>query len=313
LIAFNNTLGSRTISNLTLNASGVASSFIGFQTNTGYTYCKGFVVKMTSGLAGCYTNGGGIIDGIICNVSGTTIGIAINNGKILNSVSFSVSGDAINCTSGSGQLIKCYGESTSAIGINSNIDIIDSRGVGSTYGIQISGGYAENCTGFSSSGVGVYFGGNTSKPCSKIVGISSASWGIRIYSTASVNNLTAFSSTTYALVCDGGSGIILNNVHCESPLQIPFYTSGGLYYNLFSKCTWNNSAGHSVSIAGNNVELINSTMQVANASANCINSGSAYTTKYIRSTFKGATTPVNANITQGQTNTEDNQGNITVN
>jgi hypothetical protein len=34
--------------------------------------------------------------------------------------------------------------------------------------------------------------------------------------------------------------------------------------------------------------------------------------KYSNNSFEGATTPVNANITQGIINTQDNQGNILI-
>ena len=57
-------------------------------------------------------------------------------------------------------------------------------------------------------------------------------------------------------------------------------------------------------------EVANCLIDVANASANCINSTAAATVKYANTSFRTATTPVNANITQGLINTQDLQGNI---
>ena len=43
-----------------------------------------------------------------------------------------------------------------------------------------------------------------------------------------------------------------------------------------------------------------------------VDSASATTLNYANNSFKGSTTPVNANITQGIVNTQDNQGNILI-
>jgi hypothetical protein len=94
-------------------------------------------------------------------------------------------------------------------------------------------------------------------------------------------------------------------------------TSSGLLTTRFIGCSftsnWNNSSGHAVRIQTANQEFHDCSFIVTNSSANCINGASAYTVKYSKSTFIGATTSVNANITQGITNTSDNQGNLTIN
>ena len=53
-------------------------------------------------------------------------------------------------------------------------------------------------------------------------------------------------------------------------------------------------------------------LEVTNASANCLHWGSPMSCYYGANTFKGATTPVNANVSQSQVNTQDNQGNILI-
>ena len=309
LIAFNNTLGSRTISNLTLNAYGVASDCIGFRTSTGNTTCFNFVVKMGAG-TGSSTYAGGIIDGITCKVTGSAVGISLNGGYVLNSRSYSVSGRAITCGLSNGILYNCHGESTSDVGIYGGY-MRKCVGIGSVAGIRLQGGGgATDCTGISSAGYGILITGSSGLH-SNLVAISTGSWALRVFAFGIViNGFSAYSTASYAFV--GFSDTIASNGYAESTVAIPFTSDGGTFTNVYSKCSWNNAGGHAFLTAGTTAELINCTLQVANASANCIYSATAKTVKYIRSTFKGATTPVNANITQGQTNTEDNQGNILI-
>jgi hypothetical protein len=310
LYAFSNTLGSRTISNLTINATGVDTSFIGFRTTTGITTCNGFVIRTTAGY-GCSTFGGGIIDGIVCRATGSSTGIFLNGGYIQNSKSYSVSGRGIDCSLSNGRLYNCHGESTSSVGIYGGF-MHKCIGIGSSSGIQLQGGGgATDCTGISSAGNGILITGSSGLH-SNLVAVSTGSWALRVFASSIViNGFSTYSTAGYAFV--GFSDTIASNGYAESTVGVPFTSDGGTFTNVYSKCSWNNAGGHAFLTAGTTAELINCTLQVANASANCINSATAKTVKYIRSTFKGATTPVNANITQGQTNTEDNQGNITVN
>lgn len=76
--------------------------------------------------------------------------------------------------------------------------------------------------------------------------------------------------------------------------------------------SWNNTLGHAFVTSQDNRVLKNNSFKVANASANCINSTTAKNVYYAACVFEGATTPVNANITQLITNTQDNQGNILI-
>jgi hypothetical protein len=301
--------GSRTISNLTLVGSGVASNCTGFQTNAGNTTCFNFVVKMDAG-TGAITYTGGIIDGITCKVTGNAVGIALIGGYVLNSRAYSVSGYAINCSLSNGSIYNCHGESTSSSGIYGGF-MRKCVGIGAGAGIWLQGGGgATDCTGISSTGYGIYITGSSGLH-SNLVAISSGNWALRVFAFGIViNGFSAYSTAGYAFV--GFSDTIASNGYAESTVAIPFISDGGTFTNVYSKCSWNNAGGHAFLTAGTTAELINCTLQVANASANCIYSATAKTVKYIRSTFKGATTPVNANITQGQTNTEDNQGNILI-
>lgn len=310
LYIFNNTLGSRVISNLTIFGNGVDASSNGFRTNTGNTTFNGVLIKMTAGY-GCTTFGGGIIDGVTCRTTASATGIFVNGGYILNSRSYSVSGRAIDCSVGSGTLYNCHGESTSSVGIYGGY-MRNCVGIGASSGITLQGGGgATDCTGISSAGYGILITGSSGLH-SNLVAISSGLWALRVFAPGiKLNGFSAFSSAGYGFV--GFSDTIASNGYSESSSTISFLADGGTYTNIYSKCTWNNAGGHAFQTAGTTAELINCILEVANASANCINSTTAKTVKYIRNSFKGATTPVNANITQGQTNTEDSQGNITVN
>ena len=88
--------------------------------------------------------------------------------------------------------------------------------------------------------------------------------------------------------------------------------TGCKLYNTEAYSKWNNIAGHGIVIAGSNAEIVQCTVEVTNASANCISGSSTLTTKYANNAFKGSTLAINANITQGITNTHDNQGNILI-
>ena len=65
-------------------------------------------------------------------------------------------------------------------------------------------------------------------------------------------------------------------------------------------CLLDTSAGNAVDVGGidgGNADFMNCTFEVVNSSANCITSGDAETITVSNCTFKGATTPINANIT----------------
>lgn len=309
LVLFYAPTGSRTISNLTLIGSGVASNCTGFQTNAGNTTCFNFVVKMDAG-TGAITYVGGIIDGITCKVTGSAQGIALNGGYVLNSRAYSVSGYAINCSLSNGSIYNCHGESTSSTGIYGGY-MRKCVGIGAGAGLWLQGGGgATDCTGISSAGYGIYITGSSGLH-SNLVGISSGSWAIRVYANdISINGVSAYSTASYGLVA--GLNAIITNGYAESTVGIPFYVGAGVYSNFYAKSKWNNASGHASQIDDNSAILINCTFDVTNASANCLYSATAKTFKYIRCSFKGATTSINANVTQGETNSEDSQGNIVI-
>lgn len=139
-----------------------------------------------------------------------------------------------------------------------------------------------------------------------------------IYSAASYGSYTE--ATTYfrncVIISAGNIAAVSGNYY---NCTIEALTNYGAYVGLNHKldgCAvqsrWNNVAGHATTVADASAQIIGCVIQVNNTSANAIYASSALTMKYANNAFRGATTPVNANITQGVTNTHDNQGNILI-
>jgi hypothetical protein len=231
---------------------------------------------------------------VVSNCSGISINNA--NASIENCYSESTAaGDGIYTL---GKIINCQGKSVSGFGLytaGSTAQVISSIGI-STSNTGINGN-AINSAGVSTSGTGIFGTGNNS------VGISTSGTGIG--SSAGVfTNCSGISSSS-----SGGSGNSNSFYNCyfESTSSQAWNTWLSDFYGCSFNCKWNNVLGHGIIRPGN---VVNCTIRVTNASANCLNNPTSLTSKYSNNSFIGATTPVNANITQGIVNTQDNQGNI---
>jgi hypothetical protein len=231
---------------------------------------------------------------VVSNCSGISINNA--NASIENCYSESTAaGDGIYTL---GKIINCQGKSVSGFGLytaGSTAQVISSIGI-STSNTGINGN-AINSAGVSTSGTGIFGTGNNS------VGISTSGTGIG--SNAGVfTNCSGISSSS-----SGGSGNSNSFYNCyfESTSSQAWNTWLSDFYGCSFNCKWNNVLGHGIIRPGN---VVNCTIRVTNASANCLNNPTSLTSKYSNNSFIGATTPVNANITQGIVNTQDNQGNI---
>jgi hypothetical protein len=233
-----------------------------------------------------------------------------SNGRLRNSYCYSASEIGYL---GSVRVDNCICISGTNIGLYSQGGTVsDSIGISSgSYGIQTTSGVLNNCKGYSSAQAGIYalysnlygcFGYSTAsfgiqfdnEPCRgyNCFGFSTANTGIRMYRFGSGSDMEIYNSTAL------------------STASAAFFFEG-YATNMTCISEYNNASGHAAQGA-NNATITNSSLVVKNASANCLYSASAVTQKYAQCTFKGATTPVNANITQGMVNTEDAQGNITI-
>ncbi len=132
---------------------------------------------------------------------------------------------------------------------------------------------------------------NASSILNSCVGYSTANNGIRLgQSTSAAYNCSAFSTAAAAF-------------HLASKA-----------YNCTAFSSWNNAGGHA--ITGDSTaytEVFDCHLETTHASANCLHYGSGITVYFGLNSFKGATTSVHANITQGQVaNVVDAYGNIKI-
>jgi hypothetical protein len=258
----------------------------------------------------------------------------ITSGLLSDSTIKSLAGNAINVAS-SGRIVSCVGYGIGGGGIILNGTATDCQAYDSSVqGFLNSGGTAIDCTGQSAGANGFTAGAGTSINC---IGYSTGAYGFfsngavnimscKGYSTAAAGiamvNGIAYDSLGYSSVSHGlyasNAGAISEFRSCtaialaEMAVFINNTASGCKIYNTEIISKWNNVAGHGIKVTGANAEIIGCNIEVANATANAINVASALTVKYANNAFKGSTTPVNANVTQGIINTHDNQGNILV-
>jgi hypothetical protein len=211
---------------------------------------------------------------INCNITGSTYGILMTYGTVYSSMARTTSGNGIGATI-----------------------VVDSTGVSSS-GIGISTNNGNNCVGISTSGAGL------SGLFKNSTGISTSGYG----GGGTFYNCSLISSSNYALSTT--STVTMYNSYAESTSSP--VTARANIYNSTVRCLWNNAGGSCTNsfVLGSH-EVMNSFLEVTNASAYCITGYIGSTWKYSNNTYKGSTTAVNAtNITQGITNTSDNQGNI---
>jgi|694.fasta_scaffold29033_2 hypothetical protein len=194
-----------------------------------------------------------------------------------------------------GFLYNSTGRAVSGNGIASNGEVYECTGI-STSGIGISAQRITNCTGISTSGTGLSGEGRS------CVGISTSGIG----GSGTFYNSTLISSSNY------GATATLYNSYTQSTSSVA--TNSSSIYNSTVRCLWNNVGGHCTSTNALGArEILNSFLEVTNASAYCITGYPGSTWKYSSNVYKGSTTAVNStNIIQGITNTSDNQGNILI-
>jgi len=226
------------------------------------------------------------VNGILINADFySSVGYAKINGTAIN-CSFRSDGgsQAVNSAASTSRLINCTGYSTSGYGISGT-------------------GYIFNCTGYSTAGSAIYTS-DVNCVIQNSAGYSTSVCGIQ--GTGDFINSVGESTANAGIF---GSSII--NCTAKSSAAKATWLSGKMY-NSTSICTWNNASGHAVELQVNNTEIVQCTLQVTNATANAIYASSALTCKYGINAFKGATTSVNANVTQGVSNLLDTKGNIVI-
>ena len=249
---------------------------------------------------------------------GVTYGIYNNSGNVYNSQGSATTGSGVHSQNG-GKYFSCIGKSTSGDGVTGTQGaFISCTGFSSSgNGINFNGSFGLSCTGYSSTLDGIV--SSQAANLTNCSGFSSSRYGVNLTGTTAGNNIYGFSSSNNGVRISSGSGSqIINSVKAISSSNIALFVlhngTSVIVSDIYAYSKWNNTSGHAVEITGtsSNKILKGGTLIVTNSSANCIHSGAAQTWKYLQLAFIGATTPISANITQGQLNTEDNQGNILI-
>lgn len=231
--------------------------------------------------------------------SSTSYGVYLPNSGS-NIVNCDVTGSIFGMHAGFGTVYNSIGKTTSGTGIQAT-RVVNSTGTSSSgTGVVATNGY--NCVGISTSGVGL------SGTFTNSTGISTSGFAS---SGGTKTNCTLISSSNY-----GSNLENLNNCFLQSTTNVPLWlNSSKLINGCTVLCLWDNVGGHAIntSAASTGIEIRNCNLTVTNASAYCLNSPLGSTFKYASNTYKGVTAAVNTtNITQGITNTSDNQGNILI-
>jgi hypothetical protein len=231
--------------------------------------------------------------------------------RLTNCYGYSTSGTGINVGGGGCAVTNCTGVSNSGYGLYiNNGRITDSIGISSgAYGIVVAGGIMNNCKGFSSASSGIHAYYCNIYSC---YGYSTAGVGIwMVNSPTFASDCTGYSTSSYGIHSGEVGTKSLINCTAISDTATALYLYGQAL-NCIAICNWNNVAGHGILLNGV-ATITNCTIKTTNASANSIIGNAAYVAKYANNSYIGSTTPVNANVTQGITNTQDNQGNILIN
>ncbi len=281
-----------------LSSASTNIDFIGSKTYMTSASASDYIASLACAVRNLWVKGtgtsirgiyGGVLSSCYAEVTGGGYAIVQLYPNATDCTGISVSGRGFYVYE-DGVLIRCYGKSTSDYGMFCET--------------SASNILLYNCIVLSSSGVALYLRG-----CKVYNTICISSSNTAIFCAFSNNQLFNCSARSASGVAIGGqSGDIINN---SSAISDGNYTVGGITIRNSSIINnWNNASGHAYSTPSASSEIANNYMSVTNASANCLYNASGVSVKYANNAFKGATTPVNANITQAIINTQDNQGNI---
>jgi|TARA_R100000084_G_scaffold69469_1_gene30731 hypothetical protein len=247
---------------------------------------------------------------------GETKGIFLQNARLENAHASSNTGVGLQIQN-NGIAINCYGFSDNSYGIynnNSQAHNCTGRSHGN-HGFFSGNGQTYNCQGFSSSNYGFHITGDAKY--GNIFGYSSAEAGVNIVGQGT--NVTGYSTATYGVRYFSGSGDhLILNLKAFSTADVAMYVlknSGKVEFSNLDCATTHDDAGsHALLVAGSDDDIFFSggSLRVQNAGANCINAASAKNCYFVGLRFSNSTTPVNANITNLQSNTEDTFGNISI-
>jgi hypothetical protein len=207
---------------------------------------------------------------------------------------------------------------------NNYIKTVSGTGIFCNYASDV----IRNCTGISSTGIAfVGQSGASAYDSFAFSNTSRAFSGLVCYNcTGQTTTGNAFYQTT-GYNCTGRSTTgftVVPFINMSKFYNSSFYSSGNItvydvnygasFYNCSIITDYNNAAGHAISIgpSSGNPTFVNNYIQVANTSSNCIRGTNPFTGVVTNTVFKGATTPINANVTLSAVTINTTYNNITI-
>jgi hypothetical protein len=276
----------------------INSSFLNSTEGENSITLTGTEMINVNGLSENITQGNGIL------ITGSTVGIAFANlincygeGESMNSAGIAIK----DCAGTEYLLDNCTGVGKNdAAGIvldeADSISIVNSSAISNSIGLLVgpTGGNNKiiNIT-IDSDGAGAILDNN--QTLYQDLTINSAGEnepGLQLDNNNIIVNRFNIISNGIGILCDSGandSRLINGNILCIR----------------------NDAGAHGISLQ-DKCEVIKSSITVTNLSANCLHSTRPITVNYTQNYLAGATTSINANITQGIIITMDTQGNISV-
>lgn len=224
---------------------------------------------------------------------------AVSNIKNSSIENTGAGGCIITPNFGTNSYENCYIKTNSGTGIfcQFGTDVIRNCTAISSTGIAMggqSGATAYDC--FASSNTSIAFSGLNCFNCT-----GQTTTGKAFTSCLNLYNCTGKSTTGYALgVGYPGTKAFNSSFYSSGSIAVYDADYGAFLYNCSVVTDYNNAAGHAISCgpSSGNPAFVNNYIQVANTSANCIKSTpAAFTGVVTNCVFKGATTPINANVT----------------
>jgi len=317
--------------NLTIKRANTATStgviFSGdgtaFTTAINFKFSSVYIIyTTTTGTASIITTTGfGIygwsFDGVdvIGNSSGSLFGLAFAVNNIKNSrIENTGTGGCIstpNITGGC-SYENCYIKNASGTGIFCNYpsDVIrNCTGISSTGTAFAGQSGASAYDSFAFSNTSIAFSGLVCYNCT-----GQTTTGNAFYQTTGYN-CTGRSTTGFTVRPFAGMSKFYNSsFYSSGNITVYDVDYGASFYNCSIITDYNNAAGHAVSIgpSSGNPAFVNNYIQVANTSANCIRGTNPFTGVVTNTVFKGATTPINANVTLSAVTINTTYNNITI-
>ena len=271
----------------------------------------GYSRFISNGSASTMTLSASTVDNFYVENTGSGIGIVcsanLNNFKVVSN-----SGIALDWSSGNLDNFNCYSSTSNALKIGGSGTQIASNFTleSNTNNAIIRSGFGAKTVTLSNFNVikgGFSNVGSFTKLIMKNFNITASNQDILS------GNVTNYECEQGSFVSEGAFTVGIVGINCKfkhvsfaskQRACLTFGNSSGVNNAVFELCSfsseWDNAGGHSLDVSGLDaatVDLMNCTFTVANVGANNIYSSDAEEIVLTNASLKGATTPINANVT----------------